>query len=112
MSHYTDIWASLASRVKPSSTFQTETIANATATSDVPTYNEICQRTGFKQLPEWHPLSDFTTDGYGEWVRRKSADAQHPQDFVGQVESEMGEGPQFAEPDNTFLSTSISAEDL
>jgi hypothetical protein len=73
---------------------------------------EIDQRTGFKQLPMWHPDSQLVRDGYGELVRRKSQDMRHPQDYVQSGRNVPQEGPQNPESDDSFLSATISPEDL
>lgn len=73
---------------------------------------EICARTGFRQLPTWHPDSKFMRDGYGEYVRTKSADERHPQDFVKSRGGDKQIGSVSPEPDNVFISTSIAPEDL
>lgn len=73
---------------------------------------EICQRTGFRQLPEFHPLSDFIRDGYGEYVRRKSVDSRHPQDYGRSRGNDRQEGPQNPESDDNFLTTTVEADDL
>lgn len=73
---------------------------------------EICQRTGFRQLPTWHPYTDFSIDGYGEYVRKRSVDPQHPQDKIKSRGNAAQKGPQFAEADNTFLSDTVDVEDL
>ena len=72
---------------------------------------EICQRTGFKQLPRWHPLTDFDQDGYGEYVRKRSVDSVHPQDKIKSTENAAQTGPQYAEPTDTFVDT-VDVDDL
>lgn len=73
---------------------------------------EIDDRTGFKKYPSWHPLSRVVRDGYGWRTDSRSADDRHPQEFVRARGNDKADGPQFAEPDNTFVSTSVSPEDL
>jgi hypothetical protein len=96
----------------PASTFQIDQITNSQATDDVPTNFEICQRTGFKQLPVWHPDSKLIEDGYGDYVRTKSYDSRHPQDYVASRGNDRQEGPQNPELDNLFLTATIAPEDL
>jgi hypothetical protein len=87
-------------------------IANSQATDGV-TNKEICQRTGFQQLPSWHPESKLIKDGYGEYVRAKSADEVHPQDHLASGRNTPHIGPQNAESStDSFISTSIAAENL
>lgn len=82
------------------------------ATAGDPSFIEICDRTGFKMYPWWHPLSELVEDGYGNYVRAKSADSRHPQDYVRSRGNDKSEGPQSAEGSDVFISTSISPEDL
>lgn len=93
------------------SSFQVDQITNANAEDGVG-YYEICQRTGFKQYPLWHPLSKMTRDGYGEYVREKSKDSRHPQDFVRSGKNEPQTGPQNPEATDVFLSAIVTASDL
>jgi hypothetical protein len=87
-------------------------IANSQATDGV-TNREICQRTGFLMLPRWHPESKLIKDGYGDWVRAKSADERHPQDHLASGRNTPHEGPQNAESStDSFISTSVAAENL
>lgn len=84
-------------------------VDNATATTVVPVNFEICDRTGFRVLP-----GALTRDGYGHYVRGKSQDEPHPQDFFAKYRHRRSadQGPQNAEPDDLFISTSIAPEDL
>jgi hypothetical protein len=93
------------------STFQIDYIVNSQATDGV-TNKELCQRTGFQQLPSWHPDTQFMRDGYGEYVRRKSRDDIHPQDYVQSRGNDKQYGPQNPEDYNNFIAVSVSAEDL
>ena len=85
-------------------------ITNPTATTNVPSNIEIDDRTGFKVYPHWHPLSKIKEDAYG-W-RTSRGDDRHPQDLVRSRGNDKADGPQNAEPNNTFISTSVSPEDL
>ena len=87
-------------------------ITNSQATDGVG-YYEIDDRTGFKMLPVWHPDSKLVQDGYGHYVRSKSADDRHPQDNLASGRNLPHEGPQSPEDsDNNFIAVSVAAEDL
>ena len=91
----------------PPSTFQIDQILNSQAVDGVGKY-EICQRTGFKMLPVWHPDSKFIVDGYGDYVRRKSADDRHPQDYLASGRNVPHIGPQNPEDSsNSFVSGGV-----
>jgi hypothetical protein len=92
-------------------TFLPDEIQNANASTAFSNF-EICSRSGFRQLPRWHPDSQFVRDGYGEFVTRKSRDSRHPQDDVRSRGNDRQEGPQNPEGDNSFLAATIGPEDL
>lgn len=92
--------------------FQVQLKAVVEAAIGDPSFTEICDRTGFDMLPWWHPLSELVEDGYGRYVRRKSADPVHPQDKIRSRGNDRQRGPQNAESSDTFLSASVSPEDL
>jgi hypothetical protein len=96
-----------------SSGFVVDDIVNENAVDGVG-YYEICQRTGHKMLPIWHPHSQFTVDGYGDYVRKKSVDPKHPQDDIGSRGNDYQAGPQNPEDnDDDFIAVSVSpSEDL
>ena len=82
-------------------------VQNTNATTDVPTNYTICRRTGFKILPH-----DIMLDGYGNWVRRESADQRHPQERVRATQDRQ-RGSVSPEPDDRFLSDGeITSADL
>lgn len=80
---------------------------NSQATSDVPTNYDLCQRTGFRQYP-----GELVRDGYGEYVRGRSSDERHPQDFQRSRGGDRQRGSVSPEQDDTFIATSIAPEDL
>jgi hypothetical protein len=82
-------------------------ITNANATADVPTNYEICDRTGFRQYP-WHLKKQWD----GHYVRSKSFENRHPQEFVRSRGGDKQKGPQSPEGDDSFIATSIAPEDL
>jgi hypothetical protein len=82
-------------------------ITNANATADVPTNFEICDRTGFKQYP--HHLK---RQWDGHYVRSKSIENRHPQEFVKSRGGDKQKGPQSPEGDDSFVAVSIAPEDL
>ena len=103
---------SFATQTASFSTFEIDQILNSQAVDGVGSY-EICQRTGHKMLPIWHPDSKFIVDGYGDYVRAKSADEVHPQDKIASGRNLPREGPQSPESSsNSFIAVSIAAEDL
>lgn len=86
-------------------------ITNPNASDGVTNY-QVDQRTGFKELPSWHPNSEIVEDGYGKHVRKKSADPRHPQDFVRSGRNAPQSGPQNPETSDSFISDSVGPEDL
>lgn len=134
MTHYTDPFENLPSRVKPSSTFQTSevsdlfaddlfadglfanglfassllgaTITNTNASADAGNRYNVCMRTGFRVKP-----GELVEDAYGALVRPESFDKRHPQEFVRPLAEEL-RGPKRPEPTDQFLSASVSPEDL
>lgn len=71
-----------------------------------PSRYEQCDYTGFRVLP-----GELVETGYGKYVRPKSFESKHPQDFVRSVKERRKEGPQRPEQDEEFVDT-ITAEDL
>lgn len=106
MSHFTNPFANNPSSVKPSSTFQTDNITNSTATEAPPNNYNVCMRSGFRVKPD-----TLIEDAYGSLVRPESYDHRHLQEFIRPLAEEI-RGPKRPEPSNTFISTSISPEDL
>ena len=77
-----------------------------TATTDVPTHYEICDRTGFrvrrgKLVGEWD----------GKRVRKDSYEPKHPQLTIRGIEQGK-KGSVSPEQDNEFISTAITPDDL
>jgi hypothetical protein len=88
------------------STFRVDEPTNSNSETDSGGRYNICQRTGFKVLP-----GELLQEWNGLLVRPESFEARHPQDFV-RSKAERQTGPQNPEPDDTFISTSVSAESL
>lgn len=83
-------------------------VLNADATTDVPVNYEVDPVSGFKAYP-----SDLVQRWDGQWVRKESLDPRHPQEFAGSRRgSEGSTGGVSPEPSDTFISTSVSPEDL
>ena len=81
-------------------------ITNSNATTSVPVNYVICDRTGFRLIPD-----NLVKDGYGGMVRKSSVDPVHPQDRVRGV-TERQKGSVSPEGDDTFISTAITPDDL
>lgn len=72
-------------------------IVNTDSTTSVPVNYEICQVSGTRQLP-----SEIVKRWDGAWVREKSNDSRHPQEFL-RSRSDKLIGSFSPEPDDTFL---------
>jgi len=82
----------------PSSTFQVDDPGAGTGTTSVPSNNNICPRSGFRQSVH-RPL---VQDGYGELVRLDSLDGRHPSDNLTAVSNTRQHGPENPEQENDF----------
>lgn len=87
-------------------------ITNDNATTDVPTNNEVCERTGFRQYPQFDRLSKMRIEWTGYGVRADSLDPRNAQDYVAARGNDRQVGPQSSELDDVFVSTSTAPEDL
>lgn len=87
-------------------------ITNAGATTDNPVNYEICDRTGFRQLPQIDKLSKMRREWTGYGVRAASLDTRNAQDYVASRGNDRHVGPQNPEPTDVFVSTSTAPEDL
>ena len=83
---------------------------NSTAQLEIRSNYEICQRTGFKMLPQHDPLSKMRIEWTGQGVRLMSLDKRHPQDRLGQKQDRQT-GPQSAELDDVAVGT-VTADNL
>ena len=73
-------------------------ITNSNATTSVPVNYLICSRTGFRVSVK----EGLVKDGYGEMVRKESADSRHPQDMV-RSRPERQQGSIRPEPEDNFI---------
>jgi len=87
-------------------------IVNANATTDVPSNYEIDPISGFRQYPIFDPLSKMRRRWDGEWTRAASLDERHAQEFVKSRGGDSQRGGVSPEQDDSFISTSVSPEDL
>jgi len=87
-------------------------ITNDGATTDNPVNYEICDRTGFRQLPQIDRLSKMRREWTGYGVRAASLDIQQPQDYVASRGNDRNLGPQSPENNDRFIGDSIAPEDL
>ena len=79
-------------------------ITNTNATTDVPSNYEICDLTGFRQMPGSMKLT------WNKWaVRRKSWESRHPQEGVRSRPGETQKGPKRPEQDDRFIGDEIAA---
>jgi len=86
-------------------------ITNAGATTDVPKNYEICDRTGFRMLPQHDRLSKMRIEWTGYGVRADSKDTRNAQDYISSRQ-DIQEGPQSPENNDQFISDSVGPEDL
>ena len=74
-------------------------------TTSAPSNYLMCDRTNFK-------VDELKKEWTGLMVRPESLEERHPQEFVKSRGGEREYGPQNPEPDNTFISTAVSIDDL
>jgi len=86
-------------------------IVNADATVELSQY-EICQRTGFRMLPQHDYLSKMRIEWTGLGVRSDSFEPRHPQDYVNSVAERAQTGPESPESDDVFITDDIDPDDL
>lgn len=139
MSHFTDPWENLPSRVKPSSTFGSEQEASGSGGT---VWASGFWASGFWADGFWQSVvsgtqitnsnaeadagnrynicmrtgfrvkpGELIEDAYGSLVRQDSFDKRHPQEFIRPLAEELT-GPKRPEPTDQFLSSSVSPEDL
>ena len=101
-SAFGDAWGTIAET--PGTEIPTPAAAPST---DLSNY-VICSRTGFRQFAD----VGLERDGYGELIRKDSADQIHPQDGVRSRGGDRQFGPDSPERNNLFVSDSTAAEDL
>ena len=90
----------------PSSTFKVDEIENSNATEDTGGQYEIDAISGFKQK-----AGTLVQTWNGIWTRPESYDPKHPQLMV-RSQPETHHGAQRPEAQDTFISTTVSAESL
>lgn len=90
----------------PPSTFTTDEIVNNDATEDTKNRYNICQRTGFRVKP-----GTLVREWNGTLVRPDSWEQRHPQEFIRPLAEDL-KGARRPEPDDEFVTTAITADDL
>ena len=86
-------------------------ITNAGVTATLSNY-EVDPMSGFRQYPINDPYSKLKKRWDGQFVRTKSMDPRHPQEFVKSRGNHPQTGPQSTERDDTFIDVAVSADDL
>jgi hypothetical protein len=83
-------------------------ITNSNATTNVPTHNEACQVSGFRQYPD-----QIVQTWDGLRVRKKSFDPKHPSLLTRSTRDGLRSRERASpEPDDVFISTDVTVEDL
>jgi len=87
-------------------------ITNSGATTSLQSNYEICPVSGFKLYPRGDRLTEYRKRWDGQWVRAESLDPRHPQEFIRSRGNEPQRGPKSPEPDDVFISTAVTPDDL
>ena len=81
-------------------------ITNPTA-SETPSSYEVCQRSGFRV-----PVGTLIREWTGLWVRPEVWEARHPSELLRLRAHEQPHPLGNPEPDDTFIATAVSVDDL
>jgi hypothetical protein len=86
-----------------------ESITNPDAVSGsaIPDNTEYCDLSGFRILP-----GRGVIDGYGRLTTKERADPEHPQDRIMDLRRSYQRGPESPEPEDTFITTAVTPDDL
>ena len=74
-------------------------------TTSAPSNYLLCDRSNFK-------VDELKTEWTGLMVRPEDYEERHPQEFVSNAFNQIDRGAQNPEPDNVFISTAVTIDDL